>query len=65
MRLRDYILLAVVAALAYLAFRVWRGKAKRGGCCGGCSGDCAHCASQCRRHREKLESGKNKATPHK
>lgn len=53
MRLRDYILLAVVAALAYLAFRVWCGKVRRGDCCGGCSGNCAHCASQCRRHREK------------
>ena len=53
MRLRDYILLAVVAALAYLAFHAWRGKVRRGDCCGGCSGDCAHCASHCRRHREK------------
>ena len=51
MRLRDYLLLAAIAVLAFFAFRAWHGRSKRGDCCGGCSGDCAHCASQCRRHK--------------
>ena len=48
MRLIDYLLLAVVAVCAVIAFRVWRRAMKKGGCCGsGCTGNCAQCGRNC------------------
>lgn len=48
MRLIDYLLLAVVAVCAVIAFRVWRRAMKKGGCCGGnCTGNCAQCSRHC------------------
>lgn len=44
----DYILLAIVAVCAVIAWRVWRRTMKKGGCCGGnCTGDCAQCGRAC------------------
>lgn len=48
MRLMDYLLLAIVAVCAVIAFRVWRRTMKKGGCCGGaCTGNCAQCGKHC------------------
>lgn len=48
MRLIDYLLLAIVAVCAVIAFRVWRSAMKKGGCCGsGCTGNCAQCSRHC------------------
>ena len=54
MRALDYILLAVIALCALLAFRTWRKALKSGDCCGhgGCSGDCAHCGAACGKHQK-------------
>ena len=48
MRALDYILLAIVAVCAVIAWRVWRRTMKKGGCCGGnCTGSCAQCGRAC------------------
>ena len=48
MRLIDYLLLAIVAVCAVIAWRVWRRAMKKGGCCGsGCTGNCAQCGRNC------------------
>ena len=48
MRALDYILLAIVAVCAVIAWRVWRRTMKKGGCCGGnCTGNCAQCGRAC------------------
>lgn len=50
----DYILLAIVAVCAVVAFRVWRRAMKKGGCCGGnCTGNCAQCGRNCDCKKEK------------
>ena len=54
MRLIDYLLLAIVAVCAVIAWRVWRRAMKRGGCCGsGCTGNCAQCGRNCDCKKEK------------
>lgn len=48
MCLIDYLLLAIVAVCAVIAFRVWRRTMKKGGCCGSsCTGNCAQCGRHC------------------
>ena len=48
MRALDYILLAIVAVCAVIAWCVWRRTKKKGGCCGGnCTGNCAQCGRAC------------------
>ena len=48
MRALDYILLAIVAVCAVIAWRVWWRTMKKGGCCGGnCTGNCAQCGRAC------------------
>ena len=48
MRALDYILLAIVAVCAVIAWRVWRRTMKKGGCCdGNCTGNCAQCGRAC------------------
>ena len=50
----DYILLAIVAVCAVIAWRVWRRAMKKGGCCGsGCTGNCAQCGRNCDGKQEK------------
>lgn len=50
----DWILLAIVAVCAVIAFRIWRKSVKRGGCCGGgCDGCCEHCSQSCPHHKSK------------
>ena len=46
------VLLALIAAAAIAAFRVWR---KNGSCgCGAdCCGDCLHCGSRCGKSRRR------------
>ena len=54
MRLIDYLLLAIVAVCAVIAWRVWRRAMKKGGCCGsGCTGNCAQCGRNCDCKKEK------------
>ena len=54
MRLIDYLLLAIVAVCAVIAFRVWRRAMKKGGCCGsGCTGNCASCQEHCNDKQKK------------
>ncbi len=54
MGLLDYILLAIVAVCAVIAFRVWHRAMKKGGCCGGsCTGNCAQCAHHCGGQKHK------------
>lgn len=54
MRLIDYLLLAIVAVCAVIAWRVWRRAMKKGGCCGGsCTGNCAQCGHPCSDHKHK------------
>ena len=43
MRLIDYLLLAIVAVCAVIAWRVWRRAMKKGGC----TGNCAQCSRHC------------------
>ena len=48
MRLIDYLLLAVVAVCAVIAWRVWHRAMKKGGCCGsGCASKCAQGSLHC------------------
>ena len=51
MRLIDYLLLAVVAVCAVIAFRVWRRAMKKGG--SGCTDNCAQCGRNCDCKKEK------------
>lgn len=47
MGIADYVILAVIAACAILAWRTWR---KTGSCncsTGGCTGNCASCKGKC------------------
>ena len=54
MRLIDYLLLAIVAVCAVIAWRVWHHTMKKGGCCGsGCTGNCAQCGRNCDCKKEK------------
>ena len=54
MRLIDYLLLAVVAVCAVIAWRVWRRAMKKGCCCGsGCTGNCAQCTHHCSDQKHK------------
>ncbi len=54
MGLLDYILLAIVAVCAVIAFRVWHRAMKKGGCCGGSrTGNCAQCAHHCGGQKHK------------
>ena len=52
MHIQGWILLALIAAAAIAAFRVWR---KNGSCgCGAdCCGDCLHCGSRCGKSRRR------------
>ena len=55
MHLADYILLAIVAVCAVIAWRVWRRTMKKGGCCGGnCTGNCAQCGRACAHKPKKV-----------
>ena len=54
MRLIDYLLLAIVAVCAVIAWRVWRRAMKTDLCCGsGCTGNCAQCGRTCDCKKEK------------
>ena len=54
MRLIDYLLLAIVAVCAVIAWRVWRRAMKKGGCCAsGCTGSCAQCTHRCGEQKHK------------
>ena len=54
MRLIDYLLLAIVAVCAVIAWRVWHRAMKKGGCCGsGCTDNCAQCGRNCDCKKEK------------
>ena len=52
MRLIDYLLLAIVAVCAVIAWRVWRRAMKKGGG-SGCTGNCAQCGRNCDCKKEK------------
>lgn len=49
MRLIDYLLLAIVAVCAVIAWRVWHRAMKKGGC----TGNCAQCGRNCDCKKEK------------
>ena len=54
MRLIDYLLLAIVAVCAVIAWRgVGRPQKKSGSCGSGCTGNCAQCGRNCDCKKEK------------
>lgn len=46
MSIADYVILAVIAACAILAWRTWR-KSGSCNCSTGCTGNCASCKGKC------------------